>query len=510
MKKNITLLLALCYSIHYSQNLIADSTFNGNGMAIATSESTSAYGNSLLYQPDGKIVVVGHYQVPHPIFYVSGFLSYRFNSNGTHDTFCGDSSRTRTKFYPLTQDNALATALQTDGKIIMAGVANTNLAMARYRPNGIIDSTFGTNGKVESLFGAGQIKAIILLNNGSILVVGKCAGGFAVVKYLTSGIPDVTFGNNGIVLAGTNLNNSEFSSIAVQPDGKIVASGQYWYDNTNGYDMAVMRFNSNGSVDNSFGTNGLVAIDFGSIEDYCYKVHIRANGKLVMTGITKLASGKTKFAAAELLSSGALSTSFGNGGKTIENSSVDHNFLSSSILLSNNEILMCGDLYVNGDFLKGIPTFMKIGSNGQFNYSFGSNGYFHPIQSYNRLRFYDMILQPDGKLIACGIYIAPNSGPQLMVARYKFVAAPNTTNIQDENLETNMSVFPNPATDKLFINTGSLIEFSTSLYNSTGKLVYQNFNTQELDISTLPSGIYFLVIRNKNNELVKTANMIKN
>jgi hypothetical protein len=229
-----------------------------------------------------------------------------------------------------------------------------------------------------------------------------------------------------------------------------------------------------------------------------------------MTGITKLANGKTKFAAAELLSSGALSTSFGNGGKTIENSSADHNFLSSSILLSNNEILMCGDLYVNGDFLKGIPTFMKIGSNGQFNYSFGSNGYFHPIQSYNRLRFYDMILQPDGKLIACGIYIAPNSGPQLMVARYKFVAAPNTTNIQDENLETNMSVFPNPATDKLFINTGSLIEFSTSLYNSTGKIVYQNFNTQELDISTLPSGIYFLVIRNKNNELVKTANMIKN
>jgi uncharacterized delta-60 repeat protein len=511
MKKVTTLLLILVSNFNYSQIFLPDSTFNGIGMASATSESTTTYGTCLLYQPDGKIVVAGNYRVPHPLFLVSGFLTYRFNSNGTQDTLYGNSAKTRTKFYSLSRDEVMATALQPDGKIVLAGWANSNFALARYHSNGIIDSLFGNNGKVESLFGSGYISVITILNTGCILVAGKCSGGFALARYLSNGLPDQTFGNGGIVLAGGNLSSPTLSSMVLQTDGKIVIAGQYWDNNTTGYDMAVMRFNANGTVDNSFGANGngLVALDFGSIEDYCSKLHIRTNGRLVITGTTKQANGNPKFAAAEFLSSGALSTSFGNGGKIIEGDNANLNFLYTSVLLSNNEILIFGESYQNGNTLNGLSIVMKIGSNGQFNYSFNWTGYFHPTLSYKTIHILDVILQPDGKLLVCGSYADPVKGMQLMVSRYKIVNS-ITTDLQDENPENCFSVFPNPTTNKLFIHTNGLMEYDVALSNSVGKIVYCGHNIKEADISNLPSGIYFMDVRTKNNQVLKTTKIIKN
>ncbi|MCC6370318.1 MAG: T9SS type A sorting domain-containing protein [Bacteroidia bacterium] len=510
MKTIFTLLIVFTCIIGRSQNLVADSTFNGTGMAIATSESTAAFCNSMLYQPDGKIVLVGNYLIPHPVFHITGFLTYRFHSTGANDTLYGDSSRTRTKFYPFTEDDVLATALQSDGKIVLAGVAAQNFAMARYRPNGIIDSTFGNNGTVESLYGGGYVKDIRILSNGSILVAGKCGGAFALAQYFPSGLPDTNFGINGLSIAGTNLNSPEPSLMELQPDGKIIMVGQCW-DNATGNDWLIMRFKPNGVIDSTFGTNGMTTIDFGTIYDYAVKVHVRSNGKIVVTGNTTAANGSYKFAAAELLPNGTLNSSFGNGGKIIENSTADHNFLYSSLLLSNGDLYLSGNLKVNKDFLKSIPVVMKLNANGQFNYSFANNGYYHLTQNYNTVSYSNMLQQPNGKLLICGYYAQPGYGPQMMVSRYKIVAATTTVNTGVDEFKKNdkVTVFPNPANN--FIQIGSNItgEFDVTLFDIEGKTVYKSRNEKRINVSGLSAGVYFIKLETEEKGVVYSTKFIK-
>jgi uncharacterized delta-60 repeat protein len=187
---------------------------------------------------------------------------------------------------------------------------------------GDLDTTFGTGGKsvmdpvglLEEAYGiAIQTDGKIVLGGDSYVDMHR----FAVMRFSTSGELDTSFDGDGKVVTGFPSLSAVGRDIAVQSDGKIVLAG-YAYTNTSpaNYDFAVARYNANGSLDASFGTDGMVTTSLGSTGDYGYGVALQPDGKIVVAGYAG-SSGAYSFAVVRYNANGTLDTSFDGDGKVI-------------------------------------------------------------------------------------------------------------------------------------------------------------------------------------------------
>ena len=216
------------------------------------------------------------------------WLDRSFGTNGTVTTAIGPG-----------HENVRAVAIQADGKIVVAGYSHNgttyDFAVVRYNPNGTLDASFGTGGKVTTAIGPGDahIHGMALQPDGKIVVAGhshaKSDNNFTVVRYNPNGSLDVSFGSNG---TGITDFESESGSgyayafaAAVQPDGKIVVAGT-GPSGTGGSDndVVVVRYNPNGSLDASFGTGGTVTTAIGAGNDQCQAMALQPDGKIVVAG----------------------------------------------------------------------------------------------------------------------------------------------------------------------------------------------------------------------------------
>jgi uncharacterized delta-60 repeat protein len=253
-------------------------------------------GQALLLQPDGKIVVAGGAPGPNG---ESDFALARYNANGSLDPFFGAGGMVRTDFFGG-DDVALTLAQQPDGKLIAAGEADggvsvigtptgTDFAVARYNPNGSLDTTFGTGGKVTTDFlGADDVGfAVALLGGGKIVVAGAAShrslkSDIALARYNADGSPDTAFGNNGKTLSNFPSDDAAFA-LAVEPDGKLLTAGTTRPFNAQS-DFEVVRFNDDGTLDPTFGSGGRIATDFFGQDDAASALSIQRDGKLVAAG----------------------------------------------------------------------------------------------------------------------------------------------------------------------------------------------------------------------------------
>lgn len=187
---------------------------------------------------------------------------------GSLDSSFGTSGKVTTAFAGG-EDYARALAIQADGKIVICGEANTgggdDFALARYNADGSLDTGFGTGGKVTTAF-AGSLdwaRAIAIQPDGRIVVAGHSGSGnssddFALARYLTDGSLDTSFSSDGKVTVNMGVGDNGLA-IALQSDGKIVVAGSA---NTGGT-AAIARFNTDGSLDNSFSGDGMQLASFG-------------------------------------------------------------------------------------------------------------------------------------------------------------------------------------------------------------------------------------------------------
>jgi uncharacterized delta-60 repeat protein len=219
-----------------------DTSFGSTGKVLTVFFDGSA-ASAVAIQSDGKIVVAGSALV-------------RYNADGTLDTTFGDQGK-------VTTFCCGALAIQPDGKIVGAGVSgvspgNVDFALVRYLPNGTLDTTFSGDGTVTTDFGNGRLDgawAIVLQPDGKIVVVGasrvegdSASEDVALARYLPNGSLDATFSGDGKVL--TDLGSGEgdvATAVALQPDGKIVVAGF-----THRGDFALARYLSNGTLDTTF------------------------------------------------------------------------------------------------------------------------------------------------------------------------------------------------------------------------------------------------------------------
>ena len=248
-----------------------DPTFSGG--TVITDFGTEALIEDIALQPDGKIVVVG--------LLGGDFVVARYLSNGILDASFNGSGFVTTNFDGL--DRATVVALQPDGKIVAAGTGTTVAGLARFLPHGLPDPTFGDNGKVLVNFGGGRnrVDGLALQADGKIVIAGSAftnppqsASDFALARYRPNGTLDATFGNGGKVITDFGGNREIGLALAIQPrDGRLVLAGVSQAISSGRRDVAVARYHAitcNGVVVTRIGTAGNDTIIGTSGNDVIY------------------------------------------------------------------------------------------------------------------------------------------------------------------------------------------------------------------------------------------------
>lgn len=312
----------------YNSNGTLDTNFGSGGKVTTAIGSIDDRAFAVATQADGKIVAVGFTNTST----TKVFALARYNTDGTLDTNFGTGGKVTTAVGAV-DDRASAVAIQTDGKIVTAGYSNTGtadiFALARYNTDGTPDTSFGTGGKATTSFGTfrDRIQAINIQTDGKIVAAGHSWNGtasvFTLARYSSNGTLDTSFGSGGKVTTAIGTSDSYAYAIAIQTDGKIVAAGWSWNGTTNVFALA--RYNSNGTLDTSFGTGGITTTVFGSSNVQAFAVAIQPDGKLVAAGWS-ITGSTYVFALARYNTDGTLDANFGTGGKltTAFGSSVDY------------------------------------------------------------------------------------------------------------------------------------------------------------------------------------------
>ncbi|BAY77072.1 hypothetical protein NIES25_35300 [Nostoc linckia NIES-25] len=336
--------------VRYNPDGSLDNSFGNGGIVTTHVGSASDSGYSVTLQSDGKIVVAGYTwnnsQSNQPDFALA-----RYNTNGSLDTSFGNGGKVITNFG---QDLGYKVLVQPDGKTILVGsIGNGDRVLVRYNTDGSIDTSFGNSGKVNGTNG----NTAVILSDGKIIVAGAAitdsnsysASGplidFALARYHSNGSLDTSFGNNGRVLTpiGTSLDTA--NSIAIQADGKIVVAGYAWsvWNGSNQEDFAIARYNSDGSLDTSFGNGGKIIAPLSiSNNDRATSLTIQSNGKIVVAGYIQNGNNRDTV----LLTynpDGTLDSSFGTGGQVI--TPIKSNYEGGSVVATQSD----GNIVVVGN-----------------------------------------------------------------------------------------------------------------------------------------------------------------
>ncbi|GAA4443745.1 VCBS domain-containing protein [Novipirellula rosea] len=325
--------------VRFHTNGELDLTFGG-GDGIATLDAGgSELAVDVALQSDGKIVVFGSSDNDLLVarFTVAGVLDATFDSDG----------------YAITDvngiDSASEIAIQSDGKIVVAGntdAGGNNFSVVRYNTDGSLDTTFSGDGKVEIDFGASSddvANSVLIQSDGKIVVAGKSNNQFALARLTSSGLMDTSFDSDGLLTTDFGVGDETVSGLAQQSDGKIIAVG------TANLDFALARYNTDGSLDNTFDVDGLQTSDLGATER-AYSVALTATGKIVVSGVTDL-MGSNDVMLQRYNADGSLDTSFNTVGTVITVVDATQEYAYNVQVLSNGSISVAGNMQNTGFLL---------------------------------------------------------------------------------------------------------------------------------------------------------------
>ncbi|MGZ5214942.1 MAG: delta-60 repeat domain-containing protein [Caldimonas sp.] len=283
-----------------------DGSFGVGGKVFASfNNGRSSDLRALVIQADGKLTAAGNTPGTRNDY---NFALARFLSDGSLDATFGSGGTVVTDLSGAGNDNAAESlALQADGKIVVAGWnqlggsgSDVVAALARYNPDGSLDSTFGVAGQLSDtglIDDYGGPASVAIQADGKIVLgknVDSAGVDFALSRYNANGTPDASFGVNGVVttdFGGASQDRSQ--TMRIQADGKIIVAGASPLDQS-GPVFALARYRADGSLDTSFGSGGKVLTDFGVSFAIVDALAIQADGKIVAVGG---ASNGTWFAA---------------------------------------------------------------------------------------------------------------------------------------------------------------------------------------------------------------------
>lgn len=325
-------------------------------------------------------------------------------ADGDLDATFGTGGFVKTAFNPNDFDAGWKVVVQPDGKIVTAGIgADPNtfkyvISLARYNADGSLDLTFGNGGKVMSDTVSDIELAIdvALQMDGKIIVVGTTFSGsgteVAILRFNSDGNTDPSFGSNGKVITNPFNTNGEALGVKVQTDGKIVVGGAVQQVPTI-YDFLLMRFDANGNPDPAFGTGGSVRTDFGGNEK-AYDIALQADGKIIAVGRSYTIYPDGDFAVARYDTNGNLDAGFGSGGMVLTDIN-GFDQANSVAVQTDNKIVVAGS--ASADF-----AVVRYDANGNLDPAFGTGGKTTTDFFNGRDIANDLAIQPDGKIVLAG------------------------------------------------------------------------------------------------------------
>jgi uncharacterized delta-60 repeat protein len=318
--------------LRYNTNGTLDPNFGSGGeVMIAGNNAGPAF--AVAIQTDGKILAAAPDNLRLTVF--------RFNTNGSPDNTFGSNGVVAIEaagfFFPPTSGGM---AVQSDGKILVA----TGRVVARLLPNGQLDSTFGSNGAAPTVGG----ESIGLLPNGEILI----GDGSVASLYRANGSLDTKFGVHGQT-PGFSSNGAGGFVVSTDPvtnvtkvitAGSLITSPSLTFAQSI-FGFLLVRYNSDGTVDNTFANHGGVATPFpGNVFAQAFSVALQTNGDIVAVGQTALSdTGPSDFGLARYAANGKIDTTFGNGGFVITPFGSSVAFADTVLIQPDGKIIAVGN-----------------------------------------------------------------------------------------------------------------------------------------------------------------------
>ncbi|MEV6839365.1 calcium-binding protein [Streptomyces sp. NPDC051133] len=387
-----------------------DPSFAGDG-TVLTDFGHDDQAEDVAVQPDGRIVSVGASADGSAV--ESDWALTRHNADGSLDPSFGGDGRVTTPINNMIPPEQLqwgeahAVALQSDGKIVVVGGSWRAyedccwFVVARYNADGTLDTTFGGgDGRVFTDFGEPEeAEDVAIQPDGKIVAAGYVGGEAAVARYNPDGSLDTTFGGDGMVTtdpAGSDpQEGGDGRALVLQPDGKIVVAGQV---GSTRFDFALIRYNADGSLDSGFGAGGIQRTDFGDY-DTPEAVALQSDGKIVAAG-----SGGGGLAVARYTAGGALDPSFDGDGRVV----------TPGASAQDVKLQSDGRIVVAGSGAGGFAV-LRYNTNGSLDTGFGSGGRVDTAFGGSDVAN-GVAIQSDGKIVAAG-----RGGPDndFALARYQ-------------------------------------------------------------------------------------------
>ena len=411
-----------------------DFTFNNGGTLTKDLAGGNDFGAAVVIQPDGNIIIAGTGSSGS----TPDFSLVRFTTNGTLDTTFNTGGTTQgiqsNNLYPvgICPCGAQALALQSDGKLLAAGYAGSgtdlDFVVARYNTDGTLDTdTFNILGNQPGVnmtaigSGTNEAEALALQADGSVVVAGFSDNGtnsdFAMTRYNKDGILDVLqFGTSGIVTTDVSGADDKAFAAAIQPDGKILLAG---YATNADTDFAVARYNSNGTLDTTFGSGGMVTTDFGAGNDVAQGIVVQMDGKIVVAGSAGDGAGGN-FALARYNTKGTLDTAFGTDGTVTTDFSGGADKAYAVAIQPDGKIVVAGYATSGGLSHFAIARYDSDGSlDTAFNPGGSKRGTRVTAIGASNSTAKALALQPDGALVLAGYaYNTTNNNIDFAAARY--------------------------------------------------------------------------------------------
>lgn len=340
--------------VRYNSGGKLDTSFNGTGKVITAVGTGTCRAQGVTLQGDGKIVVVGHSFNAQS---QSSFTVLRYGADGSLDTSFGDGGKVTTAI--AKQSDASSVAMQGDGKIVVAGNAyidgnNNDFGVVRYDTNGKLDLSFNQTGKGGADFGGRDIPCSVAVHgDGRIVVAGYTTNESkkqcALACFKADGNLDTSFNGTGKVV--TNFGgdgDAEGYGVAAQSDGKTVAVGHATRAGVQQF--AVARYNADGTLDTSFAGTGRILTAIGTIGSNATGVALQKDGKIVVVGYAVKNSGRGyDFASVRYNIDGSLDQGFGDHGKITTAVGEGYGKAAAIAVQTDGMIVIAGSAYVDNN-----------------------------------------------------------------------------------------------------------------------------------------------------------------
>lgn len=502
MKFAQTFILIIIVNFLHSQAGNLDTSFGNDGKIITEFEQIDAEVYGMAIQSDGKIILSGTGISDSD----QDIIVVRYLSNGVIDSDFAIDGKFRMSISDF-RDICYDVAVDSFGSILLTGFTfNENFEakgfVVKLNTNGKIDSTFAQNGVwlSQEPDTREDFRKILIQADGKLIIAGKTSINgqsvtSTVIRLNSEGTLDENFGQNGIAKMSVPDNyNPRFAKL--NSDNEIIAGGFLLGNSTN---VIITKFTQQGEIDLSFGNDGIM-IDDSSMDEFGNNIAIQSDDKILVAIGATTTSGRD-FGLARFNNNGSVDSSFGINGKIYTDFSQSSNTSHSVAIQDDGKIVLSGFLGTTPNHDYAIARYDTLGN---LDISFGDGGKVITNFGLDDLAFISSI-QPDGKLLCAGNSKETNGSSFFSMAR--FLTRTGTSSYSLPTIVNSINVFPNPSNgnfDLGFNLTDSGVG-SIDILNLSGELIYEvvrnryftkGENTIRIDLkNNLSTGLYVLSIQ---------------